>query len=223
MRNLIHFYRNWGMGAAFLGMTLVPVTAEARILVLYATQPGITLEAMRAAAASLNASLDNGPSVKASGIGFKVSEGNVLSADLSPGASSRTYVWSDGPIVMGKGFRSSPGTVFDNPLAQTRRAEKGKIAPSLASSIPTAFADARIRGKSLLVSYSLASAGPVQIQAYGLKGQLLGQWKLEESSSGRFEKTLNFQAGVSQNSPIFVRWSQNGVHFTKRATQLKPR
>src|SRR6478752_9913833 len=114
MRNLIHFYRNWGMGAAFLGMTLVPVTAEARILVLYATQPGITLEAMRAAAASLNASLDNGPSVKASGIGFKVSEGNVLSADLSPGASSMTYVWSDGPIVMGKGFRSSPGTVFDN-------------------------------------------------------------------------------------------------------------
>lgn len=223
MRNLFHFQRYWGVGAALLGVLLLPATGQAKILVLYATQPGVTLDAMREAAASLNTSLDNGPTVRESGIGFKVSEGNLLSADLSPGASKLTYIWSDGPIVIGSGFRSSPGTVFDNPAAQARQAQKGKVKPSLATSLPTVFADAHIRGKSLMVSYSLATAGPVQIQAYGLKGQLLGRWRLDDGGTGRFEKTLSLQTVVPQNSPVFVRWSQNGINFTKRVGQLRPK
>ncbi len=208
------------LACVLLLLALLPVAGLARI-VMVVTQPGNVPEIgeLREAARLLSdpdAKEEAGDYLQHRGWSSVTSQGGVLSEAFNIPAGSFAYVWAEGPMQMGSGFRPVPGgrMLFENASTLAKPVAPG---PDVADVGPL-FRDAmslKARRGSLHAAYSISKPGIVTIDLLGLDGRKLQQWKWRESSAGSFRRELEVRS-VSAKGIVIVRWRVGEARAVER-------
>jgi hypothetical protein len=198
-----------GIAALALGALCAPLYAR---IILVGGPAGMTREELREAAVSLAEGRATAEALEARGLKVKVSDGNVLSADLSPDWQGPTYVWGDGTVQFGAGFTSPPGTSFGNDRAPIPRAARGNSAARM----PTALTSASLANGRLTVGYAVSGPGLVTVRAYGVNGKTFGRWTWQESSAGTRNRMLELRSDALRGGPVWIRWTHGQTFAVRR-------
>jgi hypothetical protein len=205
-----------GLAALIVGVTLN--WANALTIAVY-TKDGTrsSYPEMRAFAKTVRQGLGLGIVPENDSLRYVVTEDSVFSAELSVPPRIWAYFWTDRALEFTPEFEMlGESVMFEDGEGGGALAKQG-LKPDLPAEnvkvFSTAFQEASMQSGILRVSYSLASAAKVSLEAYGINGQSFGSWHWNEAGSGEFSKSLSL-AGAK--GPFFLKWKTGNLQIIKK-------
>jgi hypothetical protein len=211
------------LASVFLGGVGVP---SAGMIAIY-TLPGMPLvpEEAQALVQALREGRD--PPAGAA-YTHRVAGTSVLSADFSvpPGVSA--YFWSDqayrhdGFMMQGDYARFEAELATVEPaLPALGKKALGTDADPAGKAWATELQALSADGGKLSLDYSVSRSGRISVEARGLDGRRLGDWKWDAEAGGAYRKILDMERippGI-----FLVRWSYGNVEVTRKVGSVHGR